>query len=64
MTDTTSNTARLVLNDDTVICRDCYQPDVLELDVGRVRMGETDRLPCSICGANDRQDGSRPPVRR
>jgi len=54
MTDTTSgNTPRLVLNDDSVICRECYQPDVLELDPGRVPMGETDQPPCCICGTND-----------
>jgi hypothetical protein len=52
MTDTTSNTKRLVLNDDTVICRDCYEPPVLELDAGRVPIGETDQLPCSICGGS------------
>ena len=62
MTDTTSNTKRLVLNDDSVICRDCYEPQVLELDPGRVPMGETDQLPCSICGAND--DDAAQPARR
>jgi hypothetical protein len=65
MTDTTSHPKRLVLNDDTVICRDCYEPQVMELDAGRVPIGETDQLPCRICGANDdaagqaaRPDGS------
>jgi hypothetical protein len=62
MTDTTSNMTRLVLNDDSVICRDCYQPDVLELDPGRVAMGDTDQLPCGICGAGD--DPSTEPGRR
>jgi hypothetical protein len=62
MTDTTSNATRLVLNDDTVICRDCYEPDVLELDPGRLPMGETDQLPCGICGAGD--DPSIEPGRR
>jgi hypothetical protein len=62
MTDTTSNTTRLVLNDDTLICRDCYEPDVLELDPGRVPIGETDQLPCCICGAGD--DASLEPAPR
>jgi hypothetical protein len=60
MTDTTSNTKRLVLNDDTVICSDCYEPQVLELDAGRVPMGEIDQLPCCICGANDDVARSHP----
>ena len=34
MSDTTDHAARLVLNDDTVICRDWYEPDVLELKPG------------------------------
>jgi hypothetical protein len=51
MTDTTNDTTLIVLNDDTDICRDCYEPDVLEVDPGRVPMGETDQLPCSRCGA-------------
>ena len=56
MSDTTDHAARLVLNDDTVICRDCYEPDVLELNPGRVPVGETDQLPCAICGADDTTD--------
>ena len=60
MTDTTINTKRLVLNDDTVICRDCYEPQVLELDADRVPMGESDQLPCSICGANDDAAANQP----
>lgn len=35
MTDTTNNTTRLVLGDDSVICRDCYEPDALELNPDR-----------------------------
>ena len=56
MSDTTDQAPRLVLNDDTVICRDCYEPDVLELNPGRVPVGETDQLPCAICGADDIAD--------
>jgi hypothetical protein len=64
ITDTTNDTTLIVLNDDSVICRDCYEPDVLEVDPGRVPMGETDWLPCSRCGANSIQHDPRPPARR
>jgi hypothetical protein len=53
---TTTRSARLVLNDDTVISRDCFEPDVLELNPGRVPVGETDQLPCAICSADDNKD--------
>jgi hypothetical protein len=57
MSDTTPPARHgLVLNDDTVICRDCYEPDVLELNPGRVPVGDTDQLPCAICGADDIKD--------
>ena len=64
MTHTTSDSTRIVLNDDTVICRDCYEPDVLEVDPGRVPIGETDQLPCSRCGTDAVQDDPWPPARR
>jgi hypothetical protein len=48
---------RLVLNTDTVICRGCYEPDVLEVDSGRVPIGESHQLPCAICGAGEETRG-------
>lgn len=48
----TTNDTRLVLNDDSVICRACYEPPALEIDPGQVPIGETDRLPCCMCGAD------------
>jgi hypothetical protein len=57
--DPTTQSPRLVLNDDTVICRDCYEPPNLEIDPGQVPIAETDQLPCWVCGAGEITERSR-----
>jgi len=40
----------IVLNNDAIICEDCYEPQVLELDPGLIPWGRIPIGACSRCG--------------
>jgi len=51
----------IVLNNDAVICDDCYEPQNLEVDPGLIRWARIASGQCSCCGAEveDHARGTR-----
>lgn len=41
----------IVLNNDTVICDGCYEPQVLETDPGLIPFARISKGVCGCCGA-------------
>jgi len=41
----------IVLNNDAVICEDCYEPQNLEVDAGLIPWARIASGQCSCCGA-------------
>jgi hypothetical protein len=53
----------IALNNDTVICEGCYEPQEVEVDPGLVPFGYSS-LPCACCGnipSDLPQTGEDPP---
>jgi hypothetical protein len=44
-------TSLIVLNNDAIVCEDCFDPPVLELDAGLIPWARTTAGQCSRCGA-------------
>jgi hypothetical protein len=44
-------TSLIVLNNDAIVCEDCFEPPVLEVDAGLIPWACTTAGQCSRCGA-------------